>query len=119
MALTKDQKDIVSIASQIEKMMTLKGWKSFKKVWDAMYLDAMGGIDKKGNFVGPVKDLERLEDFRYYVGYKQAFIDLWKLGIKDMLDARDSILEQLKEDENAGDTPINPMEREPHDVPNL
>ena len=120
MELTKEQTDLIAVASQVETTMQTKGWKSFKRVWDAMYLDTQGGIDSKGNFISPAEpDLQKLEDFRFYLGYKQALSDLWKRGIKDIISTKNSILERMKEDEDSGIQPINKMERPPQDIPHL
>ena len=91
----------------------------FKKVWDAMYLDAAGGVDSKGNFINPFKELITLEEFKWHAGYKQAFNDLWSRGIRDIISSRNQILAQLKEEESLEALPMNPMEREPGEVPNL
>lgn len=118
MALTKEDKKIVALAIQVENTMKTNGWKSFKKVWDAMYLDCAGGIDSKGNLIGPAKEINA-EDYKWHLGYKKALTELYDRGIKDIINSKNAILEQLKESEDASNKPTNKMEREPDEVPHM
>ena len=119
MSLTKEERELVDIGSEIESMLTLKAWKAVKAIWEAMYLDVLGGVDKTGDLVDGAIDDEKVE-YQFVLGYRKALADLWKRAVKVPIAEKNRLLELLHEEEKAEKTKsVNLYEEDPTYMPNL
>lgn len=118
MALAKDEQRLIDVANEIEALKKHSGWKHVERVWQAMYLDVVGGITKDGDFVlGTTENSKVMEKPDFYIGYKTALFDFWYRTMKEPMLAKEALYAKVKEEEVLSrQGKINRFETHPNDI---
>ena len=113
MSLSKEYKEIIGQAREVEHMMSTKGWKIFKQCIEDLYMAHVGGVDKYGNLLGGAMDTDDI-DIQYAKGYRKFPVVLMNT-ISRLFADRDAIVEQIKVEEQYEKVhPVNKFEELPN-----
>jgi hypothetical protein len=101
--------DLIKHCDSVEKTITSDGWKNIiGPLLDKMITDITGGKLANGKWVGGLLDRARKDERReFYIGYKQALIDLhtrinaYPNNAKVLKDKRESLIRQQKNDKTS------------------
>ena len=98
--LDEQEKELLSIAEQIEITTKTKGWEHMKHILQGMYIDILGGIDTNGDLIDgaiskPNADINEL------LGYRKALADFYNRAVKQPAQIKQDIMDKITAEEKA------------------